>query len=138
MKFFFDRCIPIRLVRMLAAFDPEHEIVHEDDDPRFDPRSEDVFIIETLAGENPKPMFLTGDLNMRSKVPHERKALKESGLKIVFFRKTFHNVSMEDQAVKLIKAWPAIKNATCRCASPTVFEVTVNGKIIRYCLTRAL
>lgn len=116
---------------MLAGFgiETEHVVIHQDDDARFKPQSEDVFIINALASENPKPVFLTADLNMRSKYPHERKALSDSGLTLVFFRKTFHQVPVHAQAVKLLKAWPGIVEATCRCRVPTAFEVNANGKI---------
>jgi hypothetical protein len=114
---------------MIAGFDTDHEIMHEDDDTRFRRDSEDVLIISVLARENPKPVFLTSDLNMRSRYPHERKALAESGLTIVFFRKTFHNLPVHAQAMKLLKAWPELVEAASRCRIPTAFEVTTNGKI---------
>ena len=129
MKFFFDRNIARQLARVLAGYETKHEVLHEDDDPRFRKDSKDVFVINALAHEKPKPVFLTADLNMRSKYPREREALAESGLTVVFFRKTFHNLPVHTQATKLLKAWPRIVEATCRCSRPTAFEVNANGKI---------
>lgn len=129
MKFFFDRNVAKRLANMLAGFATEHVVIHQDEDGRFKVNSQDVFIINALANENPKPVFLTGDLNMRSRYPHERKALSGSGLTLVFFRKTFHQIPVHTQAVKLLSAWPAIVKETCRCRIPTAFEVNANGKI---------
>lgn len=138
MKFFFDRNIAKQLARMLDGYDTEREVLHLDDDPRFNPRSEDVFIIEALASERPKPVFLTGDMNMRTKHPQERKALAASGLTVVFFRKTFHNTPVHVQAMKLLKAWPDIVNQAGACDRPTAFEVSANAKLIRTCLTKDL
>jgi hypothetical protein len=138
LKFFFDRNIAVRLVRMIAAYDADNEVVHEDDDDRFKPNSDDISILRALSEEDPKPVFLTGDLNMRSRYPLERKALRESGLRVVFFRKTFHNLDVHTQAQKLVKAWPDIAKATWRCAVPTAFEVNANGKIEALGPTRSL
>jgi hypothetical protein len=138
LKFFFDRNIAVRLARMLSALDAQHQVVHQDDDPRFCRRSEDVFIIATLAAEHPKPVFLTADLNMRAKYPHERKALSESGLTLVFFRRTFHNLDFYVQAAKLVKIWPTIVAGTGRCRCPTAFEVTPNAKLVELGPTKSL
>jgi len=123
---------------MLDAFDAEHEIVHHDNDARFQKDSKDICIIRTLATEDPKPVFLTSDLNMRTKYPHERKALAGSRLTIVFFRKTFHNVPFHNQAVKLLNAWPSIVEHTSSCTEPTVFDVSPQGKVHRYAFTKDL
>jgi len=114
---------------MLAGYETAHRVMHEDDDTRFRPTSEDTFIIEALSHEDPKPVFLTGDLNMRTKYPHERRALAQSGLTVVFFRKTFHNLPVHTQAMKLLKVWPDVVRATSRCRRPTAFEVTANGRL---------
>ncbi|MBL7220553.1 MAG: hypothetical protein ISS69_10600 [Phycisphaerae bacterium] len=131
MKFFFDRNISIRLARMAAEFDPDYDIQHLDDDARFTKISTDVEIIHTLKAESPRPVFLTSDLNIKRKYPHERKALSESGLTAIFFRKTFHHLSHHAQVLKLFKVWPDILKATSLCKVPTVFEVTPNGKLIK-------
>ena len=123
---------------MLDGYETEHNACHLDDDRRFDPRSEDVFIIGALASEKPRPVFLTGDLNMRTKHPQERKALALSGLTVVFFRRTFHNTPVHVQAIKLLKAWPDIVRQTTTCDRPTAFEVTANAKLLRTGLTKDL
>ncbi|HUS92334.1 MAG TPA: hypothetical protein VM695_10815 [Phycisphaerae bacterium] len=138
MKFFFDRNIARQLARMVAGYETEHEVVHLDDDRRFDPRSQDVFILGSLASEDPKPVFLTGDLNMRTKHPQERKALACSGLTVIFFRKTFHNTPIHEQAMKLLRVWPDIMRETMACSAPTAFEVSANAKLIYTCLTHRL
>ncbi len=130
--------IPVRLARMLDEYDDEHDVVHEDEVKRFKPETPDVEMIKALAKENPKPVLVTCDVNMLSRDAIERKALSESGLTVVFFRKTLHNLSFHEQTLKAIKAWPDIVKATTRCKEPTAFEVTVNGKVKRICRTRDL
>jgi len=56
VKFFFDRCISVHIARMLSHFDRENNIVHQDDDARFQADSPDAEIINTLAAEIPKPV----------------------------------------------------------------------------------
>ena len=75
MDFFFDRCLALRLARILQAYDIENEITHQDDDARFTCTDEDADIIQTLSQDTPKPVFLTADLNMGYRNPNERQAL---------------------------------------------------------------
>ena len=131
MRFFFDRNIAPRLAHGLAGFYPDDGIVHQDDDKRFTKDSKDVFIIQTLAQQDPPPVFLTCDLNMRRKYPDERKALANSGLSVVFLKKNWNNLPFPEQARKIITAWPSIIEATEDLRIPTAFEITVNGKIER-------
>lgn len=121
--FFFDRCIAPRLARMLDAYDAENHIYHQDDDRRFDDKIKDTDLIRTLAKDVRKPVFLTADTSM-SRMHAERRALAESHLTVVFFRRTFHNLDFHTQAVKLLKIWPEIVHETSRCRHPTAFEIT--------------
>jgi len=129
LTFFFDRNIAIRLVHMVNGFETTHTVIHLDDDKRFKHTSKDVFIIKTLSKENPMPVFLTCDLNMRSKYPEERKALQNSGLTVIFFRKTFDKLSIHKQSIKMMVAWEQIVPAVAECRQPTAFEVSQNGKL---------
>lgn len=126
MKFFFDRNVSKHLARMLHGIDREHSIVHQDDDNRFEDTSTDVHIINTLASETPKPVFLTQDIGQK-KDPDERKALADSGMSIVFWRK-LSQASHFDQAIRVLAIWPAIVDYCDRCKVPTAFEVP-SGKI---------
>jgi hypothetical protein len=139
VRYFFDRNIAIGLTRVLVNIYHEFSgrIFHLDEDSRFQPESTDVFIVQVLSRDQPKPVFLTGDMNM-GKRPDERKALADSGLTVVFFRRTFHNLPMPQQGKKIIDAWPLIVAATRGLTAPTAFEVSVNGKINRLRLTRDL
>ena len=131
MKYFFDRNLSVHLARMASQYKTAIEVRHLDDDSRFRIDSSDVEIIQALQNESPSPVFVTGDLNIKRKHPHERKALGESGLTAIFFRKTFHNMQFEDQVVKFFKVWPRILEEIAICEAPTIFEVTPNAKLIR-------
>jgi hypothetical protein len=112
---------------MIAAYDGTHSINHLDDDSRFNKNSEDVFIIQTVSADDPKPVYLTADLNNR-KVPAERAALRDSGMSIIFFKDRFHHIEFHQQAVKLLTIWPLIVQDCQRCREPTVFEITPAAK----------
>lgn len=134
--FFFDNCLAERLVRMLAAYDGENTIVHLKDE--FAENTQDVDFIPELARRDPRPVYLTADLRQR-RDRAERAALAESGLTVVFFKNGFNSLPMHDQAVKTLKLWPAIVEATTRARQPTAFEITPAGtKVDRVGLTREL
>lgn len=138
MKFFFDMAVARCLARGLAGFFPDDEIVHLEDDPRFRSDNTDIFIIETLSRLVPPPVFVSADRNMKTRGTPERKALRDSGLTVVFFRKTFHQIPIEEQVAKISKAWPEIRTMSTSVRQPTVFEVGPNGKVENVCLTSAL
>jgi hypothetical protein len=49
MRFFFDRCMSIRLARMVNVYEVEHSVRHHDEDTRFTPATRDIEWIEKLA-----------------------------------------------------------------------------------------
>lgn len=124
MNFFTDRNIAVRLARMLDAYDAQNTIRHQDDDSRFDKDTSDVVLLKTLGAEDPKPVFITADLNLFKRDPDERRALGESSLTVVFLRKRFHSLPFHTQAVKLLKIWPSIVSETSRARQATAFEIT--------------
>jgi hypothetical protein len=138
VNFFFDRCVGVRLARMLHAYDGVHTIIHLDDDNRFERDSEDTFIINTVGADTPKPVYFTADLNNRKK-PNERAALRDSEMTVVFFKDRFNNIDFHIQAVKLLTLWPIIIRDCERCPEPTAFEISpAANKPNRFCLTREL
>ena len=123
---------------MLDAFDANHTVRHLDDDARFGPRSADVDIIATVAGDNPKPVYVTADLGNRT-VTAERQALRDSGMTVIFLRRRFHHIEFHQQAVKLLTLWPQIVRECSRCVEPTAFEITpAANKLNRIGPTREL
>ena len=125
---------------MLGHFERIHNVVHQDDDGRFGPDSEDVHLINTLAGESPKPVWITSDLSQK-RVPAERAALRASGMTI-FFCKRSNKLTPHIQTLKSIAVWPALVKAAETAKVPTAFEVPfgkigakLNEKIERICNT---
>jgi hypothetical protein len=123
LNFFFDRCVSIRIARMLAAFDRLHQVTHQDDDARFDNDTPDVELIRLIAEDDPKPVLITADVTQR-KDPIERKALRESQLTVVFLRRGFHQLTFHQQAVKLLTIWPEVVKHVERVREPTAFEIS--------------
>lgn len=127
MTYFFDRNIPIRIARMLDAYECVHQVIHQDDDARFSPQTRDIELLESLSAELPKPIFVTADVHIRRR-PHERKALAESELTVVFLKGGFLNQSMHAQAMKILGIWPELVKTTTRAKEPTAFEITAAFK----------
>lgn len=105
MNFFFDRQIAIQIARMLDAYECEHTIVHLDEDNRFTPVTPDIEWIEAIAADEPTPILVTADINIKRKAV-ERQALQDSGLTVVFLKPGFHQLAFHVQAVKLLTICP--------------------------------
>src|SRR5438067_2516476 len=74
MRFFFDRCMPIRLARMVSAYEAEHTVRHHDEDSRFNRETPDTEWIGALAADTPPWVVICADARiLRNKV--ERAAL---------------------------------------------------------------
>lgn len=117
---------------MLREYNPEHEIVHLDDDPRFNKRTPDVELIRALSNDRPRWVLLTADLNMKRKYPQERKALADSGLSVIFLKKGFtKNLNFHTRAVKLLERWPDIVKQTSEVREPTAFEVSPKAQSLK-------
>ncbi len=123
MIFFFDRNIPIRLAKVVGAYDPEHTVIHQDNDNRFRPQSTDIEIISQLANDKPKPVFVTADEAMRRNA-NERKALADSQLTLIFFKAGWHQLDFHTRAVKLLDIWPVLTQTCQHVREPTAFEIT--------------
>jgi hypothetical protein len=109
MRFFFDRCVPCRLARMVGAYEGAngHEVVHHDDG-RFQHNTPDVEWIKALAGDGePRWIIVSGDGRiLRNSV--ERAALREAALPFFCLASQWMNMPFHDLAWRFIKAWSAI------------------------------
>jgi len=138
MNFFFDRCVPRRIARVLDAYDVQNTIIHQDDDNRFDQTTQDVVLIETIASDQPSPAFVTADQAMLRRSV-ERMASANSKLTIIFLRPSWNDLSFHLRTVKLMSLWPSIVQRVERCREPTAFESTSSArKLEQLCLTRDL
>lgn len=128
---------------MLGQFERNHNVIHQDDDSRFEADSEDVHIINTLADDVPKPVWITADVSQRKNAA-ERVALRGSGMTIFFCRR--FAVDPHHQALKLLAIWPTIVKSAQNARVPTAFEVpigkiatgSINRKVTRLCNTSEL
>lgn len=107
MRFFFDRCVPIRIARMVAAYESSHTVRHLDEDTRFASNTSDVEWLGTLAKDDPTWVVISGDAKiLRDRV--ERSALDKSGLKFFCLDKGWGAMDFHERAWKIIRIWPEI------------------------------
>lgn len=133
MIFFFDANFPEPLAKAVQIITAPKKrqytvVVHDD---RFPRGTTDVFWIEELArSDPPKPIVVGGDGAILRR-PAEAAALRESGLSYFILVKGFPELPLYEQASKFFHAWPTILELSSKLRAPTVFEVSVNGKVER-------
>lgn len=123
MIFFFDRCMPLRLARMVSILETEHKVVHHDDDPRFDQKTTDIEWITALKSDGkPWIVFSSDGRILKNKV--ELAVLRESGLTFFCLSKQWSSMRLREECVwKFFKVWPEIvENADI--TRRRVFEVS--------------
>lgn len=131
MIFFFDANFPAPLARAVQIItEPRKKhyvvIVHDD---WFSEGTKDVDWLNDLAARpEPKPIIVGGDGAILRR-PAEAAALKESGLSYFLLGKGFPQLTLYEQASKFFHAWPAILELAAGLRTPTVFEISVNGKV---------
>lgn len=129
MRFFFDRCMSIKLCCMVKILETgAHSLDHHDDDPRFTPNTRDTDWIRIISSDAIQPVVITGDEKILKRAD-EVKAIQESGL--TFFILTDHWAKFDayEQSWRFLKVWPEIA-ATAVTREPTVFMVN-GGKSLR-------
>jgi hypothetical protein len=120
-RFFFDRCCPIKLATVVKAYEDDHEVRHFDDDARFEKDTPDVVWIERLAEEKCNWVIVSMDAKMLKR-PHEKQAIRESGLPFFLFGDAWMRMTMNEKCWKLIKVWPNLVRTTLEMR-PRIFEV---------------
>jgi len=124
MVFFTDACFPERGNQLLEVFDRDNQI--RGFASRFEKTALDVVWIPEVATWKPKPIVISGDARiLRNKV--ERAVLREAQLVWVCLTDGWMNLDWyENQAWKLIKAWPRVVDAVKAVTIPTVFELSAS------------
>lgn len=123
MNFFFDRCIPIALARMVSALEVKfHKIVHHDADSRFNELTEDVQWMRAIGSDSPKPIVLSGDGRILKK-SGEVNTLRELGWTFFLFGEDFEQMQYHLQAWKFMKAWPEVLRECRKVRQASVFKV---------------
>lgn len=131
MIFFFDANFPGPLARAVQLItEPKKKqytvIIHDD---WFAAGTPDVEWLNDLARRpDPKPIVVGGDGAILRR-PAEAAALRESGLSYFLLVKGFPELTLYEQASKFFHAWPFILDLAAKLRVPTVFEISVNGKV---------
>ena len=129
MRFFFDRCISIKLCRMVAILETgKHQLTHHDEDSRFTQNTKDFEWIEVISREPERPVVISGDCRILIK-PDEVTALQKSALTYVFLADHWTRFNVYEMAWKFLKVWPEILKET-KVTEPTVFQVR-SGKSLK-------
>ena len=135
MNFFADENINPQMAALLEAFDPRYPVRHLTH--QFERGTPDVVWIKDLASREQAWAVIAGDGRiLRNKV--ERLALRQANLTFVHLAPGWMNLKWEEQAWKIIKAWPTIRDEVARASRPTVFQVKVQSKIERVGFTAEL
>ncbi|MER8661323.1 hypothetical protein NKH34_09300 [Mesorhizobium sp. M1148] len=134
MKVAFDENMPAAMVRVFTLFHKERSLKHlvqgveiksakdytpKPDDPDYQ-RKSDVPWIRRYAAKGGR-IIVSGDVKMPT-VPHERLALVEAGMVVVFFAPKWDNWQFCRKAALLLHWWPTILGHV-RTASPGFFVV---------------
>src|SRR5687767_12909761 len=98
MRFFFDRCAPVAVARMVRAFEEQKGAIavqHHDDDARFTTKTTDVEWMTALAQDGePRWNIVSGDGRiLKNKV--ERAVLDNVGLTFFCLDKRWPNTPIE-------------------------------------------
>src|SRR5947208_1955029 len=129
MKFFFDRSIPIALARMVRAIDGANlEIVHHDEDPRFNPKTTDIEWLQAIRGDGDPPwIIVSGDgAILKNKV--ERQVLDEVGLPYFCLDGAWPKKEIYEYAWKFMKVWPKIV-ATAKNSKGRIFKISAGSSL---------
>ena len=110
MTFYADENVSHHLARVLEAFDLSNEIRHITD--RYEKGTPDEEWIPGFGALRPTPAVLGGDGQiLRRKA--QRALLRDSNLSFVYLARGWMNIPYEQQAWKLVKAWPDMKQLGC-------------------------
>ena len=134
-SYFFDRNVPVKLVRIVDLFDLESTVTYLDD--QFDQNTEDVVWMSALRDGVESPIVICGDMKI-TRNPAELQVLKSTDLTFVFLKPGWTNIPWNQHVPKFLKAWTDIAEQTTRARIPTIFELSIQGKISRKCHTRDL
>ncbi len=129
MKVMLDHNMSPRIARAI------HELVQAAGDQcialraRFPQDTPDTEWIADLSQEGGWTVF-TLDSKI-SRRPHEKRALQESRVCVVFLAAGFAKKDPIEQAWRILKAWPAVRDQVEATSPPATFRLTANGKLER-------
>ena len=126
-RFFFDRCCPVKIARVIQAFEEDHVVRYYSEDSRFQENTDDVVWMKVLGDDKLNWVILSMDGKILKR-PHERQALLQSKLPYFLLGSAWMNMEMPERCWKLLKVWPEIVR-TARETRHRIFEVKAGSSI---------
>ena len=126
MRFFVDNNLSPRVGRALHCLvEPKHSVIHLKD--RFPPDISDVDWMNALAAEEDW-IILSADTAI-SRNPHEIEAWKRAGHPIFFFKYSWLQQRLWEQASRLFHLFPEIMKFAEKARTGDSFLVPFKGRI---------
>ncbi len=128
MKIFFDRNTCRRTARMLSIYEGTtgHLVRHHDDDSRFNHKSKDIEIIETLRDDDSEWIFMGGDGKiLRNKV--ELATLANCDLTYILLNHSWCNKKIEEICWMMIKLWPKLTATVEKLKVHSILKLGYSG-----------
>jgi hypothetical protein len=109
MRFFFDRCAPIGIARMVRAIEGDELLIrHHDEDKRFSDKTTDIEWMKAIRDDgDPTWVVISGDGRIL-KNKAERLVLDEVGLRFFCLDGAWPRMQIYEYAWKFMKVWPNI------------------------------
>ncbi|HOZ49370.1 MAG TPA: hypothetical protein PLO37_21280 [Candidatus Hydrogenedentes bacterium] len=127
MRVVFDENVSPRFADLLQLCFKDLRATHVNQEGLRGKR--DVDVLRTLAEYRPLPVLVGADGNITRR-GDERKALKDSQVSYVLFESGFFNMQFPEQAWRLVKLWPVIRQRMEDAEPPTRILVNLaSGKI---------
>jgi hypothetical protein len=109
MRFFFDRCAPVAIAKMVRAIDgDDHTICHHDEDKRFHAKTTDAEWLTALGKDGDPPWVVISGDGRILKNKAERKVLDQVKLPFFCLDKPWPNLGIYEYAWKFMKVWPKL------------------------------
>lgn len=110
---------------MLAALEKDVEPLRD----RMAQDSKDLDIFKQLAGSD--VVWVSTDTKQTTR-QQEARAIKQAGITSLFFGPFYQKMQFWDQAVWVVKTWPAIKAFAGQVTKGTCTEIKRNGSALVY------
>jgi hypothetical protein len=121
MRFFVDRCFPVKMCRAIALLEEGiHQIDYHDD--HFEQTASDLEWLRQVGQWRPAPVVISGDTRILRKRDELRELVRQN-LTFVCLKPGWMNMPQNEFAWKFLKAWSGIVSSVALCRQPTVFEV---------------
>jgi len=130
MRFFFDRCAPIAIARMVRAIEGTATTIrHHDEESRFNPKTADTEWMKKLGEDGEPPWIVISGDGRILKNRAERAVLDEVGLPFFCLDKPWPNTPIYEYAWKFMKVWPKIVDTACQRKAGAIFKISAGSSL---------